>query len=314
MPLDPRVAAALAALPARPDPTGTPAERRAAAHARAAEMEGALSRPRPPLHEERDVNVATDAGEVLVRIYRPRPGRLPALVFIHGGGWWMGSVAESDSTCRRRAEAADCVVLSVDYRLAPEHPFPAAVDDCWAASKWVFEHADELDIDVRRIAIGGGSAGGNLAAATTLLARDDPKVAFVAQVLEIPATDLTLTASQESAEEFAEGYGLTKADLYECAEFYLGDHDPKDPLASPLLADLHSLPPALVMTSECDPVRDDGEAYAAKLAEASVPVTLHRWDGQVHGSTEIDVLVPDVAAAYLDEVAEFLRSAFSQAG
>ncbi|MDQ1696269.1 MAG: acetyl esterase [Frankiaceae bacterium] len=314
MALDPRVAQALAALPDRPDPTGTPAERREAARARAAEMEGLLSRPRPALHEERDVNVVTDDADVLVRIYRPRPGRLPALIFIHGGGWWMGSVNESDASCRRRAEAADCVVLSVDYRLAPEHPFPAAVNDCWAATHWVFAHADELGIDVERIAIGGGSAGGNLAAAMTLLARDEPKVTFVAQVLEIPATDLTLTASQGSAEEFAEGYGLTKADLYECADFYLGDHDAKDPLASPLLADLHSLPPALVMTSECDPVRDDGEAYAAKLAEAAVPVTLHRWDGQVHGSTEIDVLVPDVAEAYLREVAEFLRHAFSQAG
>jgi acetyl esterase len=226
----------------------------------------------------------------------------------------MGSVDDSDASCRRRAEAADCVVLSVDYRLAPEHPFPAAVNDCWAATQWVFAHADELDLDVDRIAIGGGSAGGNLAAAMTLLARDDATVSFVAQVLEIPATDLTLTASQGSAEEFAEGYGLTKADLYESVDFYLGDHDAKDPLASPLLADLHTLPPALVMTSECDPVRDDGEAYAAKLAEASVPVTLHRWDGQVHGSTEIDVLVPDITAAYLREVAAFLQAAFSQAG
>jgi acetyl esterase len=311
MPLDPRIQTALAALPPRPDPTGTPAERRAEAEARSAQLEGVLSSGARPLPDERDIVVPTVTGGVPVRVYRPVEGVLPAFVFIHGGGWWMGGLRESDSLCRRRAVAAECVVVSVDYRLAPEHPFPAAVDDSWAATQWVFEHADELGIDPGRIAIGGGSAGGNIAAAVTLLARDHPALTLVAQLLEIPATDLTLTASAGSAREFAEGYGLTKADLYECVDFYLGDHDPKDPLASPLFADLHGLPPALVMTAEYDPTRDDGEAYAAKLADAGVPVTLHRWDGQVHGSTETDVLVPDVAAAYRAEIAAFLRAAFT---
>jgi acetyl esterase len=266
-----------------------------------------LSTKVEPLAEERDIIVPTRDGGVTIRVYRPEHGTLPASIFIHGGGWWMGGLQESDSLCRRRAASVGCVVISIDYRLAPEHPFPAAVDDSWAATQWVFAHADELDIDPRRIAIGGGSAGGNIAAAVTLLARDTGAVSLVGQLLEIPATDLTLTASQASADEFSDGYGLSKADLVECAEFYLGEHDPKDPLASPLFADLHGLPPALITTAECDPVRDDGEAYAAKLADAGVPVQLRRWDGQVHGSMETDTLLPDVAAAYREELAQFLR-------
>jgi acetyl esterase len=201
-------------------------------------------------------------------------------------------------------------VLFPEYRLAPEHPFPAAVDDCWAAAQWVFDNAATLDIDPTRVAIGGGSAGGNIAAAVTLLARDNPATHFVGQVLEVPATDLTLTTGQASIEEFGEGYSLSKADLHECLDFYLGGADAKDPLASPLLADLRDLPPALVTTAECDVVRDDGAAYAAKLADAGVPVSYHCWDGQVHGSMEIDVLLPDVAAAYLAELTDFLRGVF----
>ncbi|MEY2476362.1 MAG: acetyl esterase [Actinomycetota bacterium] len=310
MPLDPRIEAALALLPTEVDRSRSAADRRAEARARGEAGAGLLSAIVPPLAEERDELVPTAAGGVPVRIYRPSEGLLPALVYIHGGGWWLGTLDETNGLCRRRAVAAECVVVSVDYRLAPEYPFPAAVEDCWAATRWVFEHADRLSIDPSRVAIGGGSAGGNLAAAMTLLAREDPDVSLVAQLLEVPATDLTLTAGRGSIDEFASGYFLTRDDLMECVEFYLGDHDPTDQLASPLLADLHDLPRALVTTAEFDPVRDDGEAYAAKLAAAGVPVTLERGAGLVHGAAELDGLLPDVAAAYRELVTTFLRSAF----
>lgn len=222
----------------------------------------------------------------------------------------MGTLDDSDQLCRRRVTTVGCTVVSIDYRLAPEHPFPQPIDDCWAATSWVFVHAAELGIDAKRIAIEGGSAGANLAAAVTLLARQSG-LSLVAQVLEVPATDLTLEASRGSAEEFADGYFLTKADVAECADFYLSGHDPSDPLASPLHADLTGLPRALVMTSEFDPVRDDGEAYASKLEKHGVPVNLHRWDGMVHGSAEMDAVVPEIAKAYTAEVSEFLLSAFA---
>ena len=265
----------------------------------------------PPLSDERDVTVPSEAAEgVAIRIYRPAPGTLPAYVFVHGGGWWLGSLDESNSTCRRRAADAGCVVISVDYRLAPEHRFPAAVHDVWTAVQWVFANAEALDIDPTQVVVGGASAGGNLAAAMTLLARDDPNINFAAQIPEVPVLDLTLTTCAASAAEFATGYGFTKADLIECVEFYLGDQDPKDVLASPLLADLQGLPPAFVTTAEYDPIRDDGEAYAAKLAAAGVSVTLRRWEGHVHGSMEADVAAPETAAEYRTAIAEYLRAHF----
>lgn len=310
MPLHPNLAAALAAFPPRGEPVGTPAERRAEMRAGWEEMGGTMYATVPPLADERDVRIGSDAGEIQVRIYRPASGTLPAYVYVHGGGWWLGSLDESDSSCRQRAVDAGCVVISLDYRLAPEHRFPAAVDDVWAAARWVFANAAELDIDPARVVVGGASAGGNLAAALTLLARDEPGVSFVGQVLEVPVLDLTLSTCSDSAEEFAVGYGFTKTDLLECVDFYLGDQDPKQVLASPLLAELHDLPPALITTAEFDPVRDDGEAYAAKLAAAGVAATLQRWDGQVHGSMEADVAVPEVAAEYRAAIASFLRSRF----
>jgi acetyl esterase/lipase len=307
MPLHPKIQAVLAAFPPDQAPTGTPAERRAEMTAGREETGATMYGLAAPVAEEHDMLVPSDAGGVPIRVYRPGPGTLPAYVFVHGGGWWLGTLDESDGTCRRRAADADCVVISVDYRLAPEHPFPAAVDDAWAAVRWVVAHAGELDIDPSRVAIGGMSAGGNIAAAVTLLAREDPVVRFATQILEVPVLDLTLATCVASADEFATGYGFTRTDLVECVEFYLGGQDPNDVLASPLLADLHDLPAALITTAEYDPIRDDGEAYAAKLAEAGVPATLRRWDGQVHGTMEADVVVPEVAAEYRALIADFLR-------
>lgn len=309
MPLDPRLEALRASLPAVVDRSDPPAVRRAAVRARQASTARLIVSAGPELLEERDHLVATQDGDVRVRIYRPREGLLPGLLVIHGGGWWQGSVDDTDPQCRRRAVGADCVVVSVDYRLAPEHPFPAALDDCWAVSRWLQENGAEIGVDTGRLAVTGGSAGGNLAAAVTLRARDAGRSLFRAQVLEVPGMDLTM--DDASMDEFGEGYGFTRADLDECAAFYLGDHDPRDPLASPLFADLRGLPPALVFTSECDPLRDGGEAYASRLAAAGVPTTLRRWDGLAHGCGEFDMLLPEIAHAYGQQINSFLRAAFA---
>lgn len=308
MPLDPRLELVLKLLSQESvDVTLSPAERRAAALANRAARGVPLVDAAPEVDDIQD----TTADGVPVRVYRPRAGLLPALVFIHGGGWWGGSVEESDPTARRRAVGADCVVVSVEYRLAPEHPFPAGLDDCWTATKWVFEHAEELGIDPARIAISGESAGGNLAAAVTLLAREAGGPQIVAQVLEVPGMDLRM-ADGGSMSEFGDGYGFTRVGLEECAEFYLGGRDRTEPLASPVFADVHDLPPALVMTCEYDPVRDSGEQYAGKLAAAGVRVTLRRWDGIAHGCGELGAILPEIAERYRAEVTGFLREAFAR--
>jgi acetyl esterase len=308
VPLDPRLELVLKLLSQESvDVTLSPAERRAAALANRAARGVPLVDAAPEVDDIQD----TTADGVPVRVYRPRAGLLPALVFIHGGGWWGGSVEESDPTARRRAVGADCVVVSVEYRLAPEHPFPAGLDDCWTATKWVFEHAEELGIDPARIAISGESAGGNLAAALTLMAREAGGPQIVAQVLEVPGMDLRM-ADGGSMSEFGDGYGFTRVGLEECAEFYLGDRDRTEPLASPVFADVHDLPPALVTTCEYDPVRDSGEQYAGKLAAAGVRVTLRRWDGIAHGCGELGAILPEIAERYRAEVTGFLREAFAR--
>jgi acetyl esterase len=261
--------------------------------------------------DETDHLVAGPHGDVPVRVFRPRDGELPGLLYIHGGGWWLGDIDDSAPGCRRRAAATDAVVISIGYRLAPEHPFPQGLDDCWAATQWVFDNAGELGIDAGRIAISGSSAGGNLAAAVTLLARDAGGPSICAQLLEAPGMNLAF--DDASSEEHAEMFPFTREDLEECVRFYIGDGDPRQPLVSPLFADLHDLPPALVTTAECDPVRDGGEAYAAKLAAAGVPVVSRRFDGIPHGGFELEPLRPAETADYRALVYGFLRDAFSRA-
>lgn len=309
MPLDARLERLRALLPTEVDRTPPAEERRAKARAGRDGMAGMFTSATPPVADERDL----DANGVRVRLYRPREGVLPALIYIHGGGWWTGDLEDIDPLCRRRATAADCVVLSIEYRLAPEHPFPAGLDDCWTAANWIVDNTAELGIDPERIVIGGGSAGGNLTAAVTLRAREAGGPRFVAQFLEVPACDLTLPMTS-SMDEYGAGFGLSREDIEECVRFYVGpDGDATDPLVSPFLAELHDLPPALILTSECDPVRDDGEAYAAKLAAAGVSVKLKRFDGLAHGCGEMDVLLPDIAGPYAALIAEFLRSVFASA-
>jgi acetyl esterase len=252
------------------------------------------------------------AGDVPVRVYVPaaEPGPRPVLVYFHGGGWVIGDLETHDATVRALAAASGVTIVSVDYRLAPEHPFPAAIGDCMAAVRWVAEPstAAELAIDPSRMAVGGDSAGGNLAAVVAQQLRDTgPPLRF--QLLVYPATDMHF--SHSSIDENADGYFLTKADMTWFRGHYCCDEDWSDPRMSPLLATdeaVRGVAPALVITAEYDPLRDEGEAYVAKLQAAGVDAKASRYDAVIHGFFSMSDLVPEGKAA-IDEAAEALRAA-----
>ncbi|MEN8159131.1 MAG: alpha/beta hydrolase, partial [Myxococcota bacterium] len=235
---------------------------------------------------------------------------LPALVYFHGGGWVIGSIDTHDGSCRDLANRIGCVVVSVDYRLAPENPYPAAAEDCYAATKWVSENAAAVGVDPGRIAIGGDSAGGNLTAAVALMARDRGAPALRHQLLVYPVTDADF--SRPSYRENAEGYLLTTKAM----EWFWGHYVPdparrQDAYAAPLRApDLSGLPPAFVLTAEYDPLRDEGEALAARLEQAGVPTRLTRYEGAIHGFFAMGLLAEVARRAVDDAVAE-LRQALT---
>lgn len=235
------------------------------------------------VHEVIDRTVPGPEGELPIRIYRPKgDGLLPTLVYYFGGGWTLGSIDTADGICRRLANAVPCQVITVGYRLAPEHKFPAAVHDCHEAVRWISANAEELRVDPERLAVGGDSAGGNLAAAVTLLARSGGP-ALIAQLLVYPNTRYgSDTPSMRSGDD---PYLFNKTSVGWYWNHYLADpSDGLNPLASPLLADhFGDLPQALVITAEFDPLRDEGEFYAEKLFAAGVPTELSRYDGMVHG-------------------------------
>jgi acetyl esterase len=252
-------------------------------------------------------------GDIPIRIYTPHepaPGELlPVLVFYHGGGFVIGSLDSYDNLCRALANRADCIVVSVDYRLAPEHRFPAAVDDGLEAYQWVSDHAGELDGDPRRVAIAGDSAGGNIAAVTAIGIRDEGDIAPLLQVLIYPvAGGAPETASHY---EFAEGLLLTRANILWFYDQYLEQpEDAADPRFAPLLAsDLSGLPPALVIVAGHDPLRDEGIAYAEGLKQAGVGVELSNYAGMVHGFVSLANAV-DQGKNAIHQVAEALRTAF----
>ncbi|HMC68964.1 MAG TPA: alpha/beta hydrolase, partial [Mycobacteriales bacterium] len=230
---------------------------------------------------------------------------LPVVVYFHGGGWCIGNITSHDGVCRKLANQSGLTVVSVDYRLAPEHKFPSAAEDCFAATKWVADNAEQLKVDATRMAVAGDSAGGNMAAVTSIMARDrgEPQIAF--QLLIYPVIDGTM--SFPSYKENAEGKLLTARDMAFFYDNYAGDGvDRKDPLLSPLYApDLSKLPPALVMTAEYDPLRDEGEAYADALQQAGVEARSSRYDGMVHGFFGLEAVVPASAAA-MEEAAASL--------
>jgi acetyl esterase len=250
------------------------------------------------------------AGPIPLRIYRPLPaGTLPALIYYHGGGWVGGDLDTHDALCRAVANAAQCAVIAVDYRLAPEHKYPAAADDAYAAAGWAREHAAELQIDGRRIAVGGDSAGGNLAAAISLMARDRHEPIPCLQVLLYPIVDYDLTTA--SYKEFAEGYTLSRAAMQWFWRHYLPhDGDARQPYAAPLQStDLRGLPPALVLTAEYDVLRDEGEKYAERLLAAGVPTELTNYHGMIHGFISRPKLF-DSARAAIAQIAAALKRAF----
>ena len=257
-----------------------------------------------------DRTIPGPGGDVPIRVYVPtaEPGPRPALVYFHGGGWVLGDIETHDAVCRAVAAASGLTVVSVDYRLAPEHPFPAPLEDCQAAVRWVADHAAEIDVDPGRLAVGGDSAGGNLAAVVAREAlASGPALRF--QLLVYPVCDGTM--GRPSIAENAEGYFLTSPMMGWFWGHYMGDRDRTDPRASPLHAPdaaLAGLPPALVITAEYDPLRDEGEAYAARLADAGVDVTATRYDGVIHGFFSMGDVVPEGKAA-VDEAAEALRRA-----
>jgi acetyl esterase len=267
--------------------------------------------------EVTDLTVPGPAGELAARLYRPgRSGEqaatgaaLPALVYFYGGGWSLGSLDTSDAICRILANAAGCVMISMSYRLAPENKFPAAVHDCYAGTAWVAQHAAELGIDPARLAVGGDSSGGNLAAAVALLARDRGGPALVHQLLVYPNTDYQ--ADTPSMRTVVDEYFFNPRAVHWYWGMYLAaPQDGTDPLASPLrAADLTGLPPATVITAEYDPLRDEGELYASRLEQAGVPAPLIRYDGMMHGFfTMVGVL--DTAREAVAEAAARLRAAF----
>jgi len=263
-----------------------------------------------PVAETRDLAIPGPGGPIPARLYRAAAtGTLPVLVFFHGGGWVVGDIESHDTVCRHLASRASCAVVSVDYRLAPEHKFPAAVEDCFAATAWVAGNAATLGVDAARLAVGGDSAGGNLAAVVSLLARDRGAPRITCQLLIYPATDVAMR--HESIGRFAEGYVLTRATMRWFYDQYLrAPEDAADWQASPLAApDLKGLPPAYVLTAGYDPLCDEGDAYAARLAAAGVAVTHRTFPGQVHGFA-MNGRIIRAAETALDEIAAALRSAW----
>lgn len=237
-----------------------------------------------PVHRIEDRHIPGPFGPIPLRLYWPGEGDAwPTLVYYHGGGWVVGNLDTTDIMCRMLANHVGCVVVSVNYRHAPDDKFPAAAEDCYAATQWVADNATSIQVDAARIAMGGSSAGGNLAAAVALMARDRGTPAIVQQTLWVPVTDFNVNTP--SYLENAEGYGLTRAAMIWFWNHYLRDAaDAKNPYAAPLqAASLAGLPPAHVLTAEYDPLRDEGNAYAARLREAGAPTVHTCYDGMIHG-------------------------------
>jgi acetyl esterase len=255
----------------------------------------------PPVAEVRELAAEGPAGAIPLRFYRgqgaaqDRPQ--PTLIYFHGGGWVIGDLESHDQVCRALANALSAIVVAVDYRLAPEHTFPAAVDDAIAATRWIAANAAQLGIDPQRLAVAGDSAGGNLAAVVCLDARDRGGPRLRQQVLIYPGTDMRM--GFPSIERHAQQLPLTRAAMRWFVGHYLrGDGDATDWRASPLLAASHrKLPPALVITAGFDPLQDEGEAYAKALADAGVEVRHERFVGQIHGFLTMGRIVSDSARA-----------------
>ena len=307
MPLDPQARVMIdrtAALNLPPTSQMTPAQARASVRERAAVL------PREAVASVRDHQVPVPGGTIPVRVFTPEGAAAkPALVYFHGGGWVTGDIETHEGICRTLANAAGCVVASVDYRCAPEHKFPTAAEDAYAATRWVAEQASTLGVDAARLAVIGDSAGGNLAAAVALMARDRKGPALAFQVLVYPVTDCDF--DRPSYRENAEGYILTSESMrFYWDQYAPGAEDRVNPYASPMrAASLAGLPPALVITAEYDPLRDEGEAYARALGAAGVPVAHTRYPGMIHAFFRFTNVL-DAARAAVAEVVAALQKAW----
>jgi acetyl esterase len=275
---------------------------------RAVQDEGAATvfGPVPDIAWE-DRSLPGPAGEIPVRVYRHGDEPAPVLVYFHGGGWVLGGLNTHHGACATLAVQSGCAVVSVDYRMAPEHRYPAAVEEAWAVTQWLAVHPDDVG-GSGALAVGGDSAGGNLAAVCALQARD-AGIPLALQLLVYPVTDADLETS--SYREFADGYYLTAYSMRWFWDNYLPDGDRFQPDASPLrAADVSGTAPALVITAGFDPLLDEGEAYAKRLQEAGVPVTLSRYDGMIHGFFRMPAVM-DRANDALAEASGALRAAFA---
>jgi len=259
-------------------------------------------------------DIPESGGPIRLHLYKPLAPRTRGAFFhIHGGGFTLGSIDDlfTVAKCAHICAHVGCTVITVDYRLAPEFPYPTAPEDCYAALGWIVEHASSLGIDETRIVIGGESAGGNLAAAVALMARDRGGPTVALQLLEVPVTDMSAhSRTHRSLHRFGEGYGLDKTAIQAFEAAYLPDEsDRANAYASPLCApDLRGLPPVHLVTAEFDPLRDSGEAYARRLYEAGVPTTIHRFLGHTHGSATLWRSWPP-AAKWMEEIVTTLEAA-----
>ena len=278
-----------------------------------------VSNPEPPeLEKVQPIAIPSPAGPIPARIYTPKnlrkaDGLAPCLVFFHGGGWVIGDLDSHDVVCRKLADEGELIVMSVDYRLAPEHKFPAAVDDAIAATRWIAEHAKQHSIDPSRLMVGGDSAGGNLAAVVAIAARDGNGPDIAGQVLIYPAIDFAMT--HPSHREPETSILLTHSVILWFRDHYLnGVADVHDWRASPARAKtLIGLPPAYVLTAGADPLRDEGEEYARRLTEAGVPVTYRHFPGQFHGFFTMGKLLQQANVA-ASEIGVWLKALNQGAG
>ena len=269
-----------------------------------------LNQPPPPSMKVWEETVPAADYNVPVRIYRPAGAAgagAPAVVYIHGGGFMKGDLDSSDSVAWGFAEEAGALVVSVDYRLTPEHPYPAAFNDCWASLLWLHENAARLGVDAARIGLAGDSAGGNLSAAVALKARDTGGPAVACAAIIYPGTGLD--QDYPSYLEFSDGTGLTLAGTKAYRDMYLpGMQDTDDPYARPIMAkDLSGLPPFWVHSAQIDPIRDDGREFAARLAQAGVNVTYREAQGMIHGFMRAR-FYGDAAKAEYDQICRFLQT------